>query len=109
MLKGLLGSYTLAARLVAPEGERAPPPHRVMLADAAPKEGRRLGAHSATIMTAYTCYSLLRPCCPLAILTQMTFLTGRLPERLLSGLESAPSRYLGASAFGAVERAFLSL
>ena len=52
MLKGLLGSYTLAARLVAPEGEWAAPPHRVMLADAAPKEGRRLGAHSATIMAA---------------------------------------------------------
>ena len=55
MLKGLLGSYTLAARLVAPErGSGNSPPHRVMLADAAPKEGRRLGAHSATIMTAYT-------------------------------------------------------
>ena len=52
MLKSPLDSWTLAARLVAPEGEWAAPPHRVMLADATPKEDRRLGAHSATIMTA---------------------------------------------------------
>ena len=42
-------------------GSGLTPPRRVMLADAAPKEGRRLGAHSATIMTEHCAVAVRKP------------------------------------------------